>query len=120
MDEMTLLRNVVHEAPLPTATDVAPARQRLMAGLAAEQPRKSRKRLILSGATVVGLAAAITGVVAFGGLESVGVAPPEAEAVAFLRRRPRTPRHPATARPVRLYPQRNDRWRPRGLALGRR
>jgi hypothetical protein len=81
---MTLLRNVVDEVPLPTATDLAPARARLMAGLMAERPRKSRKRLVLSGATVVGLAAAITGVVAFGGLESVGVAPPEAEAVAFL------------------------------------
>jgi len=77
VDEMTLLRNVVYQAPLPTAADLAPARDRLMAAVG--QPRKSRKRLILSGATVVGLAAAITGVVAFG-----GVAPPEAEAVAFL------------------------------------
>lgn len=96
MDEMTLLRNVVDETPLPTATDLAPARQRLMAGLTAEEPKKSRKRLLLSGATVVGLAAAITGVVAFG-----GVAPPEAEAVAFLhqaadvvRELPATPPRP--------------------------
>ncbi|WP_225944909.1 CU044_5270 family protein [Actinophytocola algeriensis] len=80
---MTLLGNVVDQTPLPTATDLAPARQRLMAALTAEQPRKSRKRLILSGATVVGLAAAITGVVAFGGF---GVAPPEADAVEFLHR----------------------------------
>ncbi len=84
MDEMTQLRNVVDQTPLPTATDLAPARARLMAGLTAERPQKSRKRLIVSAATVVGLAAAITGVVAFGGLESVGVAPPEAEAAAFL------------------------------------
>ena len=101
MDEMTLLRGVVEETPLPTTTDLAPARERLMAGLTAGQPRKTRKRLILSSATVVGLAAAITGVVAFGGLESVGVAPPEADAVAFLhqaadavRELPATPPRP--------------------------
>jgi hypothetical protein len=101
MDEMTLLRNVVDQAPLPTATDLAPARQRLMAGVAAEQPGKSRKRLIFSGAAVVGLAAVITAVVAFGGLEPFGVAPPEAEAVAFLhqaadavRELPATPPRP--------------------------
>lgn len=86
MDEMTLLRNVVDQEPLPTATDLASARERLTASFAVEQPRRSRKRLIFSGATVVGLAAAITGLVAFGGLESVGVAPPEAEAVEFLHR----------------------------------
>lgn len=86
MDEMTLLRSVVDQTPLPTATDIAPARERLMAGLAARRPERSRKRLVLSGATVVGLAAAITGVVALGGLESVGVAPPQAEAVDLLHR----------------------------------
>lgn len=75
MDEMTLLRNVVDETPLPTATELAPARERLIAGLTATQP----KRLILTGATAVGLAAAVAGVFMFG-----GVAPPEAEAVAFL------------------------------------
>jgi hypothetical protein len=101
VDEMTLLRDVVDQTPLPTATDLAPARERLIAGLTAGQPRKSKKRLILSSATVVGLAAAITGVVAFGGLESVGVAPPEADAVAFLhqaadavRELPTTPPRP--------------------------
>ncbi|WP_460392846.1 CU044_5270 family protein [Actinophytocola sediminis] len=81
---MTLLRNVVDQAPLPTATDVAPARERLLAGVTAERPGTSGKRLIFSGVTVVGLAAAITGVVAFGGLELFGVAPPAADAVAFL------------------------------------
>lgn len=101
MDEMTLLRNVVDQAPLPTAADLALTRERLMAGLTAEPPRRSRKRLLLSGATVVGLAAALTGVVAFGGLESVGVAPPEAAAVEFLhqaadavRELPATPPRP--------------------------
>jgi len=94
VDEMTLLRNVVDQAPLPTAADLAPARGRLVAGLTTGQPRK---RLI----TVVGLAAAITGLVAFGGLEPFGVAPPEAEAVAFLhqaadavRELPATPPRP--------------------------
>ncbi|WP_133905817.1 CU044_5270 family protein [Actinophytocola oryzae] len=83
---MTLLGDVVAQAPLPQATDLAPARERLVASLTAEQPRRSNTRLVLSGATVLGLAAAITGVVAFGGLEPIGVAPPEAEAVAFLHR----------------------------------
>jgi hypothetical protein len=46
-------------------------------------PRR-RRGLILSGVAVVGLAAAITGVVALGGLESVGVAPAKASAAEIL------------------------------------
>lgn len=45
------------------------------------RPRR-RRRLVFSGIAVVGLAAAITGVVALGGLEQVGVAPPKANAAA--------------------------------------
>jgi hypothetical protein len=43
-----------------------------------------RRRLMVSGVAIVGLAAAITGVVALGGLEPVGVAPAKASAAEVL------------------------------------
>jgi len=46
--------------------------------------RRPRRRLVVSAAVTVGLAAAITGVVALGGLETVGVAPPTADAAEIL------------------------------------
>jgi hypothetical protein len=95
MDELALLKELADRTPLPTADDLAPARERLTATMSAatsappviETPRRAarRRRLWLSGAAVVGLAAAITGVVALGGLEPVGVAPPKASAAEILR-----------------------------------
>jgi hypothetical protein len=104
VDELALLKDMVNHKPLPSASDLAPARARLMTALTeadvpAAPPR--RRRLMVSAATIVGLAAAITAVVSFGGLEPVGVAPPEADAVQFLhhaadaaRRLPATPPRP--------------------------
>lgn len=89
MDDLTLLKDMADRTPLPTDDDLAPARARLLAGITAAPaptpiaPRR-RRRLVLSGAAVVGLAAAITGVVALGGLEPVGVAPATASAAEIL------------------------------------
>ncbi|OLF15959.1 CU044_5270 family protein [Actinophytocola xanthii] len=88
MDELALLKDMGEKTPLPPAADLAPARARLAAVFpvaAAETavPRR-RRRLLIPSLTATGLAAAITAVVAFGGLEPFGVAPPQAEAVAFL------------------------------------
>jgi hypothetical protein len=125
MDELTLLRDMADRTPLPSATDLAPARARLAAALShptqenapmaihinstqppqqhdkATKPRRGRRRLVVSAVAVVGLAAAITGVVALGGLESVGVAPPKASAAEILhqaadaaRDQPATPPRP--------------------------
>lgn len=109
MDELALLKDMADRTPLPSETDLAPARARLTAALTqataappaiALRPRR-RRRLVVSGITVVGLAAAITAVVSFGGLDPVGVAPPDADAVAFLhqaadaaRKLPTTPPRP--------------------------
>lgn len=105
MDDLTLLKDMGDRTPLPDAADLAPSRARLTAaiGRSPVAPTGGRRRrgLLLSGAAVVGLAAAITGVVAFGGLESVGVAPAEAsaaeilhEAAAAARTQPDTPPRP--------------------------
>jgi hypothetical protein len=70
-----------------TTDDVAPARARLTAAIDEElaaPARRRRSRFVLSGAAVVGLAAAITGVVTLGPLQSVGVVPAQAEAEAIL------------------------------------
>ena len=69
---------------------------------AADKPWRGRRRLVVSAVAVVGLAAAIAGVVALGGLESVGVAPPKANAAADIlhqaakaaREQPATPPRP--------------------------
>lgn len=98
MDELALLKDMADRTPLPTDADLAPARNRLTAATNHSAvstapappainppPRRSRRRLWLSGVAVVGLAAAITGVVSFGGLEPVGVAPPKASAAEILQ-----------------------------------
>ena len=87
MDEMALLKEMGDDTPLSSTTDLTPARNRLMTTIAADEPRvvrRPRRRLVVSAAATVGLAAAITGVVALGGLETVGVAPQEASAAEIL------------------------------------
>jgi hypothetical protein len=109
MDELALLKDMADRTPLPSENDLAPARARLTTALTqatteppvvALRPRR-RRRLVVSGATVVGLAAAIIAVVSFGGLDPVGIAPPDADAVEFLhqaadaaRKLPTTPPRP--------------------------
>jgi hypothetical protein len=87
MDDLTLLKDMARTTPLPGEEDLAPARARLLAGItaapAAVAPRR-RRGLVLSGVAVVGLAAAITGVIALGVLEPVGVAPARADAAEIL------------------------------------
>jgi hypothetical protein len=95
MDELTLLKDMGDETPLPSTAELAPARARLTAAFSTvalpaaavdtAAPRW-RRRLVVSGIAGAGLAAAITAVVSFGGLEPIGVAPPQAEAVAFLQK----------------------------------
>ena len=101
MDDLTLLKDMGAATPLPGQDDLAPARARLLAGIDAPVRPHRRRRLWLSGAAVVGLAAAITGVVALGGLEPVGVTPPKASAAEILhlaadaaREQPATPPRP--------------------------
>lgn len=60
MDEMQLLRELGDATPLASAADLAPARARLTA---ATRPHP-RRRLAVYGVSVVGLAAAVFGVVA--------------------------------------------------------
>jgi len=84
MDELSLLTNA-DRTPLPDPAELAPARARLLAAIHAEPARgRSRRRLVASGAVVVGLAAAITAVIALGPLEEAGIAPPKASAAEVL------------------------------------
>jgi hypothetical protein len=106
MDELALLKDMADRTPLPTAAELAPARARLTAAvhtptalvpdrstsamstppadLAPARGRPARRRLLISGAAVIGLAAAITFAVSLGGLEPVGVAPAKANAAEIL------------------------------------
>lgn len=92
MDELALLKDMADDTPLPFAGELAPARARLTAAMAvradtvgapaataagaeaaasgtrvATTPRRHRRRLAIFGVATVGLAAAITAVVALGG-----------------------------------------------------
>ncbi|HET9139436.1 CU044_5270 family protein [Actinophytocola sp.] len=88
MDDIALLRDIAAETPLPNAGDLAPARARLLSEIAAgvRRPPRRGRRLVLAGAAGAGLAAAITGVIALGGLEQVGVGPAPASAAEILHR----------------------------------
>lgn len=125
MDDLALLKEMADTTPLPRGADLAPARARLMdaisqtapsmaqapasanpapttvRNLAAPAKRRRRSRFLVSGAAVIGLAAAITGVVSLGALEPVGVAPAKASAAEILheaadaaRAQPSTPPRP--------------------------
>jgi hypothetical protein len=125
MDDLALLKDMADTTPLPHGADLAPARARLMDAisqtapsvaqapaavnptsttvrkLAAPAKRRRRSRFLVSGAAVIGLAAAITGVVSLGALEPVGVAPAKASAAEILhqaadaaRAQPGTPPRP--------------------------
>jgi hypothetical protein len=80
MDDLALLSEMADRTPLPAAADLAPARAKLMT--AATRP-KGRRRLLVSSAAVVGLAAAITGMVTLAPLEQGPSA--QAGAVKVLR-----------------------------------
>lgn len=108
MDELAMLKDMADRTPLPSETDLAPARNRLTVAFTqaspeppAVAPRSRRRRLGVSGGVVIGLAAAITAVVSFGVLDPVGVAPPDADAAELLhqaadaaRKLPATPPRP--------------------------
>jgi hypothetical protein len=67
MDEdLILLKDMADVTPLPSHRDLAPARARLRAEFTAGPPK--RRRLLFAGIAVAGLAAAVAGVVALGGL----------------------------------------------------
>lgn len=114
MDELALLKELGDATPLPDAEHLAPARARLMSAMTAvfeepaarvrrlppDRPRR-RWRLWLPGLTAAGIAAAITGVVAFGGQEPVSVPPAKTvaaeilyDAAAVARKLPDTPPRP--------------------------
>jgi hypothetical protein len=112
MDELALLKNMADGTPLPSAGELAPARARLTAAMAARadtvgtdtmragtaagaeaaasgagvatMPRRHRRRLAIFGVATIGLAAAIAAVVALGPLEQVGIAPQAASAEQVL------------------------------------
>lgn len=114
MDELALLKELGDATPLPDAEHLAPARARLMSAMtttAAEpvaearrlppEPPRRRWRLWLPGLTAAGIAAAITGVIAFGGQEPVSVPPAKTvaaeilyDAAAAARELPDTPPRP--------------------------
>lgn len=96
MDDLALLKDMADDTPLPSACDLAPARARLQTVFATSDTsvttdaptdsalpaRRRWRRYVLSGAAVVGLAAAITAVVALAPLEDAGIQPPSAQAEA--------------------------------------
>jgi len=60
MDDLTLVRDLFDDAPLPDATALAPARARVMASINAPvRLIRHRSRFALVGGTTVGLAAAV-------------------------------------------------------------
>ncbi|WP_370949182.1 CU044_5270 family protein [Amycolatopsis sp. cg5] len=74
MDELQLLKEAGDKTPLVTLAELAPARARLdavMGAAPAVAPRSQRKRLLWGGAGVVGLAAAITAVIAVAPVDEV-------------------------------------------------
>lgn len=75
MDELQSVRDFAGPATLPSPEELAPGRDRLTAAF--EAPRRRPRRLLWAGTTAVGLAAAITGVLALAPAE---VGPPVAHA----------------------------------------
>ncbi|MBN6038037.1 CU044_5270 family protein [Amycolatopsis sp. 195334CR] len=75
MDELQSVRDFAGPATLPSPEELAPGRDRLVAAF--ESPPRRSRRLLWAGATAVGLAAAITGVLALAPAE---VGPPVAHA----------------------------------------
>ncbi|MFD8495246.1 CU044_5270 family protein [Amycolatopsis sp. NPDC059657] len=72
MDELQLLKEAGDKTPLVTLAELAPARARLEAAIGASQaPRTRRRRLVWGGAGVIGLAAAITAVIAIAPVDEV-------------------------------------------------
>ncbi|MEH0983699.1 CU044_5270 family protein [Micromonospora sp. CPCC 205556] len=109
MDDLQLLSEVGRETPLPSADDLTPARDRLLAAITAERAvagpamtgptaapgtagtrgrrRRSRpvRRLLVAGMATLGLAAAATGVLVLGP-DQVGGEVPAANAAEILDR----------------------------------
>ncbi|WNV89647.1 CU044_5270 family protein [Umezawaea sp. Da 62-37] len=66
MDDLTFVRELGDETPLPNRADLAPARDRLLAGMTEPAPvrlLRRRSRFALVGGTAVGLAAAVAAVI---------------------------------------------------------
>ncbi|MFI9453774.1 CU044_5270 family protein [Amycolatopsis sp. NPDC052450] len=85
MDELQLIAERTGTVPLAESGALGLARARLMAEIAAAEtktvaPLRKRRRWVWTGAAAVGLAAAITAVVALAPVEQVGLEPPAAAA----------------------------------------
>jgi hypothetical protein len=90
MDEMQLIREFGESVPLANHDELAVARAKLLVAASGQQDAdhepatahrlRSRKRLRWLGATAVGLAAAITAVVATAPVDKIGLPVPEASA----------------------------------------
>jgi hypothetical protein len=66
MDDLTFVRELGDETPLPNRADLAPARERLLAGMTEPAPvrlLRRRSRFALVGATAIGLAAAVAAMI---------------------------------------------------------
>jgi hypothetical protein len=90
MDEMQLLREFGEPVELPDHDDLAPARAKLLAAAssaptATVHPLRTRKRLMWLGATAVGLAAAITAVVALAPADNPGLPVTQANAAEAMQ-----------------------------------
>ncbi|MFI6031720.1 CU044_5270 family protein [Amycolatopsis magusensis] len=83
MDDLQTVRDFAGPAELASPEDLAPGRDRLTAAFATHRPRRSR-RVAWAGATAVGLAAAITGVLAIAPGD-VGAPVAHADPVVVLR-----------------------------------
>ncbi|MBE8518496.1 CU044_5270 family protein [Amycolatopsis sp. H6(2020)] len=79
MDELDLIRNRAETVGFAPAEHLAPARERLLAAARGERRHRPRRWFWLAGASV-GLAAAITAVVALAPADQVGVGPGVAHA----------------------------------------
>ncbi|PPK65190.1 CU044_5270 family protein [Actinokineospora auranticolor] len=64
LDDLTLVHDLGADTPLPTAADLDPVRQRLVAGITRQRTSRRRSRIALGG-TTIGVAAAAAAVVAF-------------------------------------------------------
>jgi hypothetical protein len=73
MDELDLIRERAETVGFASADDLAPARERLLAAARGERPHRSRRWFWAAGATTIGLAAAITAVVALAPADRIGV-----------------------------------------------
>ncbi len=86
MDDLRLMRELGDETPLPALAELAPAREKLTAGMTPVRLRRRRTRFLAVGGTTVGLAAAVAAVITPAPVDVVGGPVPVAQAGEVLGR----------------------------------